>query len=57
MSQQVGTDNQIPKPLSQMTKTEIEMQDFSWENIRGMAVVFGILILGVYAYGKLSKKK
>jgi hypothetical protein len=49
--------NEEKKPLSQMTKTELEMQDFSWENIRGMAVVFGILILGVYAYGKLAKKK
>jgi hypothetical protein len=49
--------NEEKKPLSQMTKTEIEMQDFSWENIRGMAVVFGILILGVYAYGKLTNKK
>lgn len=49
--------NEENKPLSQMTKTEIEMQDFSWQNIRGMAIVFGILILGVYAYGQYKKRK
>jgi hypothetical protein len=49
--------NEDKKPLSQMTKTELEMQDTSWQNIRGMFIFFGVIILGVYVAGKLSKKK
>ena len=44
------------KPLSQMTKTELEMQDFSWQNIGSFMLVFGVIILGTYAYKKYEKK-
>ncbi len=43
------------KPLSQMTKTEIENQDFSWQNIKGGVILLGVILLGVYAYKKLKK--
>ena len=43
------------KPLSQMTKTEIENQDFSWQNLKGGIILLGVILLGVYAYKKLKK--
>jgi hypothetical protein len=43
------------KPLSQMTKTEIENQDFSWQNLKGGVILLGVILLGVYAYKKLKK--
>jgi hypothetical protein len=44
------------KPLSQMTKTELEMQDTSWQNIGSFMVLFGVIILGTYLYEKYKKK-
>jgi hypothetical protein len=35
-----------------MTKTEAENQDFSWENIKAMAIVVGVIGLAVYIYKK-----
>jgi hypothetical protein len=35
-----------------MTKTEAENQDFSWENIKAMAIVVGVIALGVYIFKK-----
>jgi hypothetical protein len=44
------------KPLSQMTKTELEMQDTSWQNIGSFMALFGVIILGTYLYEKYKKK-
>jgi len=35
------------------TKTDYEMRDFSWQNIRGWVIIIGI----VYLASRLSKKK
>jgi hypothetical protein len=50
-----GIKNELEdnNPLSQMTKTEIENQDFSWQNIGAFAVVLGVAVL-VY---KIFKNK
>lgn len=37
------------------TKTQMEMQDFSWENIRGGVILLGVILVGVYAYKKFVK--
>ena len=31
-----------------MTKTEYEMQDFSWKNLGGWVIIFGIIGLASY---------
>jgi len=45
--------SQLPnEPLRTMTKTQLEMQDFSWKNIRGFAIVLGVIVLGAYIFKK-----
>ena len=38
------------------TKTEMEMQDTSWKQIRGGVMLLGIILIGVYAYNNFIKK-
>ena len=45
--------SQLPnQPLGTMTKTELEMQDFSWKNI----IAFGVIALLLGVAVKLSNK-
>jgi hypothetical protein len=34
------------------TKTDLEMQDFSWQNIKSMAIVVGVIALVAYIFKK-----
>jgi len=43
----------MEKPLSEMTKTELENQDMSWNNIIG----FGLIAVGIYVAYKIYKSK
>lgn len=56
MSQLPNTDIQ-GKPLSQMTKTEVENQDTSWQQIRGMVLLIGGVLLASYLYKKYKSSK
>jgi hypothetical protein len=38
------------------TKTEMEMQDTSWKQIKGGVMLLGIILIGVYAYNNFIKK-
>jgi len=38
------------------TKTEMEMQDTSWKQIKGGVMLLGIILIGVYAYKNFIKK-
>ena len=37
------------------TKTQSEMQDFSFQNLKGGIILLGVILLGVYAYNKFKK--
>ena len=42
----------MPITQGDKTKTEIEMQDFSWQIIRSFVIVGGIIALAVYIFRK-----
>ena len=59
MSQLPNTDieGNKKKPLGLMTKTEMEMQDFSSKQIKSGLMLVGIILLGVYVYKNFIKNK
>lgn len=40
----------MENPMSNMTKTEVEMMDFSWNNIIGVALIMGAIYVGYKIY-------
>ena len=59
MSQLPNTNIEGKKknPLGLMTKTEMEMQDFSSKQIKSGLMLVGIILLGVYVYKNFIKNK
>ena len=50
--------SQLPnQPLGTMTKTQIEEQDTSWQQIRGMVLLIGGVLLASYLYKKYKSSK
>ena len=43
----------MDNPMSKLTKTQVEMMDYSWNNIIGVALIIG----GIYVGYKIFKKK
>ena len=42
----------MDKATTEMTKTELEMQDFSWNNIIGVAIIMGAIYVGYRMFKK-----
>jgi hypothetical protein len=56
MSQFPNTDIE-GKSLSDKTKTQMEEQDTSWQQIRGMLLLIGAVLLGSHLYKKYKSSK